>query len=201
MIIHRDIEQGSEEWHLLRLGMPTASRFKDVLAGGKGITRNNYMMQLAAEILTGQREESYSNQYMEWGTEKEPEARSAYSFINGSEVEEVTFITHSSIRAGYSPDGIVGLDGAIEIKCPKTTTHIETVLSNKTPGGHIPQIQGGLWIAERDWIDFISYDPRIKTDKSYFCVRVYRDESYIKNLESEIIRFNDELDELVLKLS
>lgn len=197
MIIHRDIEQGTQEWLDMRLGYVTASRFKDVLAGGKGITRNSYMMQLAAEIVTNQVEESYSNSAMEWGTATEPQARSMYELNNFVDVEQVTFITHDTINAGYSPDGLVGNNGLIEIKCPKTTTHIETVLSGKMPTGHIPQVQGGLWLAEREWLDFISFDPRIISDKSYFCIRVYRDESYIKNLESEVIKFNEELSKII----
>lgn len=198
MQIHRGIEQGSEEWLAMRLGLPTASRFKDLLAGGKGITRQSYMVQLAAELLTGQREESYINASMEWGTATEPQARSAYEFINGVDVEQVTIITND--LAGYSPDGLVGNDGLIEIKCPKTTTHIETVLSGKMPTGHIPQVQGGLWVSEREWLDFVSYDPRINSDKSFFCTRVYRDDSYIKNLESEVIRFTEELYEIITKM-
>jgi putative phage-type endonuclease len=200
MIIHRDIEQGSTEWHEMRLGYVTASRFKDVLAGGKGLTRNAYMMQLAAEFLTGQKEESYSNSAMEWGTATEPQARSMYELNNMLDVEQVTFITHDDIKAGYSPDGLVNDNGLVEIKCPKTTTHIETVLSGKMPTGHIPQVQGGLWISEREWLDFVSFDPRINSNKSFFCVRVYRDDEYIKNLESEIIRFNNDLHDLIYKL-
>lgn len=200
MIIHSDIEQGSDEWHEMRLGYVTASRLKDVLAGGKGLTRNAYMMQIAAELLTGQKEESYSNSSMEWGTATEPQARAMYELNCMDDVEQVAFITHDTIKVGYSPDGLVGVNGLIEIKCPKTTTHIETVLSGKMPTGHIPQVQGGLWISEREWLDFVSFDPRINSDKNFFCVRVYRDESYIKNLESEVIRFNDELNELLNKL-
>jgi len=198
MQIHKGIEQGSEEWFAMRLGIPTASRFKDLLAGGKGLTRQAYMIQLAAEMLTGQKEESYSSNAMQWGTETEPLARNAYEFISSVEVEQVTMVTNDI--AGYSPDGLVGNNGLLEIKCPKTTTHIETVLSGKMPTGHIPQVQGGLWIAEREWLDFVSYDPRIPTDKSFFSVRVYRDEDYIKKLESEVIRFRDELFEIVNKM-
>ena len=129
-----------------------------------------------------------------------PLARFEYELNCFVDVELVTFITHDTIKAGYSPDGLVGNDGAIEIKCPKTTTHLETVLSGKIPSIHIPQIQGGLWISERDWIDFISYDPRIQSGKSFFCVRSYRDDAYIKNLENEVIIFNDQLNDIVNKI-
>lgn len=199
MQIITDIEQGTDEWHQLRLGVPTASRFKDILAGGKGITRNNYMMQLAAEIITGKREESYTNSSMQWGTETEPQARAFYEFSNGLSVTQVAFIKHDFINVGYSPDGIIS-NGLIEIKCPKTTTQIETVLSGKMPIEHKPQVQGGLWLAEKEWLDFISFDPRIRTEKSYFEVRIFRDEEYIKTLEKEVIKFNDELMEIVDKM-
>jgi len=198
MIIHKDIEQGTPEWFQLRMGKPTASNFSKVLAKGEGKTRAAYMMQLIAEILTGEREESYTNDAMKWGTECEPQARSMYEFQHDSIAEQVAFITNKI--AGYSPDGLVNDNGLIEIKCPKTVTHIETVLSDKVPTTHAAQIQGGLWIAEREWLDFISFDPRIKSDKSFFSKRVYRDEKYIQNLESEIIRFNDEMNEILLKL-
>jgi len=199
MIIHRGIEQGTPEWRLLRIGKPTASRFKDVLAKGKGITRAGYMMQLAAEAVTDTYEDGYTNSAMQWGTETEPMARMAYEFETNSEVEQVSFITNDI--AGYSPDGLVLENGAIEIKCPKTTTHLETILSGKMPSEHMPQVQGGLWIAEREWLDFISFDPRIKSDKKMFKIRVYRDEEYIKNLENEVTIFVNELNELIKKVS
>lgn len=199
MQIHRGIEQGSDEWKAIRLGIPTASRFKDVLAKGEGKTRTSYMYQLAAETLTGQTDESYSNTYMDWGTENEPLARSAYEFIMSEIVEQVTFISNETFYAGYSPDGLVGDNGLIEIKCPKTTTHIETVISGKMPSGHIPQVQGGLMVSEREWLDFISYDPRIKQSMAYFSVRVYRDDEYIEKLRLELIRFNNDLADLIAK--
>jgi len=199
-VIHDYCEQGTDEWKRLRLGIPTASRFKDVLAKGTGVTRKAYMMQLAAETLTGEIAESYSNAAMEWGTATEPKARDTYQFITGNDVNQVSFITHDTIAAGYSPDGLVLDVGTIEIKCPKTTTHIETVLSGKVPSEHKPQIQGGLWIAEREWLDFISFDPRIGSEKCFFQIRVYRDTEYIKELEKEVIRFNDELAEIINKM-
>lgn len=200
MQIISNIEQGTDEWFEMRLGVITASRFKDVLAKGKGITRTNYMMELAAERITSEKAEGFTNQYMEWGTQTEPQAIAMYEFDNAVQVDRITFVKHDIITAGYSPDGFVNGDGLIEVKCPKTTTQIETFLSGEMPSGHKPQVQGGLWISEREWCDFISFDPRIKTQSSYFCIRVYRDEDYIKNLELEVKRFEDELNELVSKL-
>lgn len=200
MQIIRDIEQGSEEWLALRFGWITASKFKDVIAGGAGKTRKAYMMQLAAEAITGERVETYSNEYMEWGTQTEPQARSAYEFDQALEVEEVSFIRHDTLKAGCSPDGLVGDNGMVEFKCPKTTTQIETVLSGKMPTGHAAQVQGQLWVAEREWCDFVSFDPRINGGAHYFCVRQYRDEEKIKQIAEGVAKFQDELLDMVEKL-
>ena len=193
MQIIRDIEQGSEEWLALRFGWITASKFKDVIAGGQGKTRKSYMMQLAAEVVTGERVETYSNEYMEWGTQTEPQARATYELENAAEVEEVSFIRHDTLKAGCSPDGLVGDSGMVEFKCPKTTTQIETVLSGKMPTGHAAQVQGQLWVSEREWCDFVSFDPRINGASHYFCVRQYRDEEKIKQIAEGVAKFQDEL--------
>jgi hypothetical protein len=201
MIIHRDIEQGSHDWHLLRLGIPTASRFRDILSGGKGLTRKAYMRQLSNELFTGYKGQDYINSSMEWGIETEAQARETYARASGSNVEQVAFIAHETIKAGYSPDGLIGLNGTLEIKCPNSTTHINTVRSGKIPSRHIPQIQGGLWLSEREWMDFVSYDPRCYSNNDYLCIRMYRDETYIKHLESEVLRFNDELDTIMAQFT
>lgn len=192
MEIIRDIEQGSEQWHELRLGKVTASRFKDVMAKGKGLIRKSYMYQLAAEYITGEKEESYSNKYMEWGTENEAAARAMYELETDCTVEQVAFIKRNE-NVGASPDSLVGTDGLLEIKCPKTTTQIETFLSGKVPSQHKPQIQGQLWVSEREWCDFLSFDPRINAKSGYFCTRVYRNDKYIEELEQTISVFIEEL--------
>jgi len=115
-------------------------------------------------------------------------------------VKEVTFIKHDSLNCGVSPDGLIGDNGGIEIKCPKTTTQIETFLSGKMPTQHKPQVQGCLWVSEREWWDFVSFDPRIEGTSSYFETRVYRDEEYIKQLAQEIALFDEQLQELIEKL-
>lgn len=203
-MIIENIEQGTEEWHELRKGVVTASRFKDVLSQGRGSspskTRQSYMYELAAEILTGQVEFTEPNKYMAWGNEQEPMAREMYEFMTDNEVRQVAFIKHDSLNCGASPDGLVGDNGGIEIKCPKTTTQIETFLSGKMPSIHKAQVQGCLWLSEREFWDFISYDPRINGQSSFFKVRVERDEDYIKNLEQEIILFNDQLQDLINQL-
>lgn len=201
MEIIRDIDQGTDEWIALRFGWITASRFKDVKAGGAGKTRKSYMYQLAAEAITGERAESYSNEYMEWGTLTEPQARAMYELDSGNDVEEVSFIKlNDTNKIGCSPDGLVGSDGMVEFKCPKTTTQIETFLSGKMPIGHAPQVQGQLWVSGREWCDFVSFDPRINGESSYFIQRQYRDENLIKDISEACYKFEDELQEIIIKL-
>jgi len=197
----KDIEQGSEEWHEMRRGVITASRFKDVIAKGAGKTRNTYMMELAAEILTGEHAPLFTNQYMEWGTQTEPQAKAMYELNNSLDVVDVAFITNDLIAGvGVSPDGLIGSNGLIEIKCPKTTTQFETFLSGKMPSSHKAQVQGQLWISGREWCDFVSFDPRINGESSWFSVRVHRDDQYIHNLKESIDIFKNDLNELIQKL-
>ena len=193
-----DCIQSSVQWHELRFGKVTASKFSAVLAKGQGKTRKSYMMQLAAEILTGQQQDSYSNSAMEWGTEQEPNARKYYEAVNNCKVEQVGFVERDEWIA-CSPDGLVGDDGLIEIKCCNSTTYITTILANKMPTTHIPQVQGQLWVCERKYCDFVSYDPRVK-DRPFFCKRVYRDETFIKELEVQVVMFVEELKEMIDKL-
>jgi putative phage-type endonuclease len=205
MEIIKDIEQGSPEWFALRYGWITASMFKAVISKGKGAapskTRLSYMYQVAAETVSEMRQESFTSEYMEWGTETEPHAREMYEFVSGNKVEEVTFIRlGDGHKIGCSPDGIIGDDGMIEIKCPKTTTQVETFLSGKMPTLHKAQVQGQLWVANRQWCDFVSFDPRINGDASYFCERIERDEDYIKELEAKCFSFETDLIEVVNKL-
>lgn len=203
MELIKNIEQGSPAWRALRAGKVTASRFADVLAKGKGTTpsktRQSYLYQLAAEKLTGEPQESYSNEYMEWGTKNEPVARAYYELAESKNVEPIGCILHSDDVAA-SPDGLVGDDGLLEIKCPKTSTQIERILNATFPSEYMAQVQGQLWISGRKWCDFVSFDPRINSDKKYFKVRVERDDEYIKTLEAEVIKFVGELKELVNKL-
>lgn len=206
MIIHRGIEQGTDEWKRLRLGKLTASRFKDVMSKGRGNapskTREAYMMQLASEILTGEPQDSYTNKAMEWGNETEPRACAKYELKNDVDVEHVAFIEpYEGAPYGVSPDGMVGSNGLLEIKCPNTTTQIQRVLKGEFPKEYLAQVQGQMWVAEREWCDFVSFDPRIATDADYFEIRVYRDDKYIKDLEAACLAFIDEMNELLTKLN
>jgi len=191
-----DCIQGSEEWFAARLNKVTASNFHKVL--NKKTGRRAYMRKLCAERLTGCREESYKNANMEYGNETEPLARQYYETANDCQVDEVGFVMRDD-DVGASPDGLVGDDGIIEVKCPLSSTHIETILSDKMPTLHIPQVQGLLWVTEREWCDFVSFDPKVLS-RPMFCVRIERDKDYIVNLAANVAVFVKELEEMVSKI-
>lgn len=203
MQIIKELVQGSPEWLETRRGKVTASMFSDVMAKGKGTapskTRQSYLYQLAAERITGMIQESFTNSYMEWGTQTEPVARAYYELEEGVSAETVGFILHNE-DVGGSPDSLVGEKGLLEIKCPKTTTQIDRILTGAFPSEYMAQVQGQLWISGREWCDFVSFDPRINSNKKYFKVRVERDAAYIKTLEDEVERFVYDLKALVNKL-
>lgn len=197
------MEQRTEEWHKARLGKVTASRVADVLAKiktGEAAARKNYKMELVVQRLTGLPGESFSNAAMEWGSEQEPFARMAYEAHTGTFVQEVGFIEHSQIKDfGCSPDGVV-CEGLIEIKCPNTSTHIETVLDNKAPSKYIAQMQCQMAVTGAKWCDFVSYDPRVPDDLQLVVVRVDRDQEYIDSMEVEVKQFLSEVDDLFNQL-
>ena len=198
------IEQGTDEWFAARIGKVTASRVADVLAKtktGYSATRDNYMAQLVCERLTGQKGDSFTNAAMQHGTDTEPLARAAYEALHDVLVDEVGFISHPSIfMAGASPDGLVGDDGLLEIKCPNTATHIETLLSQAVPGKYNTQMQFQMACTERSWCDFVSFDNRLPQDLQLFVKRVPRDNMYIRLMEEEIIKFLNELDIKIAQL-
>ena len=198
------MEQKSPEWFAARLGKVTASRVADVIAktkSGYSASRDNYMAQLICERLTNTQGESFTNAAMQWGTETEPLARSAYEALNGLLVEEVGFVQHPKIEmAGASPDGLVGLFGMLEIKCPNTATHIDTLLSQTVPTKYITQMQWQMRCCERQWCDYVSFDPRLPQDLQLFVKRVEFDTSYVATLEEEVNLFLKELDNKVIKL-
>ena len=199
------IEQRSDAWFLARLGKVTASRVADVIAktkSGYSTSRDNYMAQLVCERLTGKQGESFTNSAMQWGTETEPLARSAYEASTDIMVEELGFVLHPKIEmAGASPDGLVGLFGMLEIKCPNTATHIEALLTETVPTKYITQMQWQMACAQRQWCDYVSFDPRIRQDLQLFVKRVEFDASYVAMLEEEVIQFLKELDIKVNKLN
>jgi putative phage-type endonuclease len=200
-----EIIQGSPEWFSARLGRVTASRVADVVAktkSGPSASRANYLAQLVAERLSGEAQESFSSAAMQWGTDMEPEARLAYVFRTDAMVAEVGFVPHPSIEmAGASPDGLVGDDGLVEIKCPNTATHIDTLVGRAVPGKYVTQIQWQLACTGRAWCDFVSFDPRMPEEMRLFVQRVERDETRIAELEAEVVAFLADLDETVASLT
>lgn len=189
------VEQGTSEWFSARLGIATASRYSDIMARTPA-PKNNYLAELVAERLTGTREEGYKSAEMQWGNDYEPVARLNYKLRNpNSVVRQCGIFIHDEIECGASPDGLVDEDGTIEIKCPKTATHIQTLKSGKLPTKYYWQVQGQLWITGRKWCDFISYDPRLPENSSYICIRVERDENKIELLENTIKEFMEQVKE------
>jgi putative phage-type endonuclease len=195
------IEQRTEEWFNQRLGKVTASKVSDVIAKtktGVSASRENYSTQLTLERLTNQKAEFYSNAAMEWGTATEPQARQAYEVYREVFVDEIGFIDHPIIAmSGASPDGLVGDDGLVEIKCPESKTQMETLLSQKVPNKYQPQMQWQMACTGRKWCDFVSYDPRMPENLRIFVQRVERNDVYIKMLEEEVRVFLEEIDQKV----
>ena len=184
MQIIKDIQQGSDEWLQLRLGVATASNFDKIITttGKQSATLEKYALKLATDLMLSSPEPSYKNDIMERGNELEPLARQAYQEETFSIVEEITMFKSDCGNFGYSPDGLVGEDGLIEIKCPLATTHFQYIIDNKTPIiDYWQQLQGGLWVSGRKYIDFVSYHPNFKT-KQLFVERIERDEDYIAKL-------------------
>lgn len=198
------MDQGSEAWFQVRIGKVTASRVADILAktkSGYSASRDNYMAQLVCERLTNQKAESFTNAAMQHGTETEPLARAAYEALKDVLVDEVGFVPHPSIKmAGASPDGLVNDDGLIEIKCPNTATHIDTLLSESVPTKYFTQMQFQMACTGREWCDFVSFDNRLPEELQLFVKRVPRDDVYIRLIEAEIVQFIAELDDKINKL-
>ena len=198
------IEQGTPEWFAQRLGKVTASRVSDIIAKtktGVSASRANYLAQLVAERLTGQAADTFKSGAMQHGTETEPQARMAYEAETGLMVTEVPMIEHQLIEmAGASPDGYVGDDGLVEIKCPNTSTHIATLMADKAPSQYIPQMQWQMACTGRAWCDFVSFDPRMPEDMQLFIKRVPRDNALIAEYEAEVVKFLAEVQKTVDKL-
>jgi len=203
--MNEEIIQGSPEWFAQRCGKATASRISDIVAktkSGYSTSRANYMAQLVVERMTNQVAESYTNAAMEWGTTNEPFARAAYEAKTGVLVDEVGAIDHPTIAmSAASPDGLVGDGGCLEIKCPNTATHIDTVLGGEIAKKYYDQMQWQMACAKRDWCDFVSYDPRMPEGLQLFVKRIPRDDKYLAELEGEVIQFLKEVDDKVNKLN
>ena len=195
------MDQRTDEWFKSRLGKATASRIADIIAKtktGPSASRENYAVQLVLERITQTKGESYSNAAMQWGTETEPLARQAYELKRGLFVDEVGFIDHPTIaNSGASPDGLVGTDGLVEIKCPNSATHMETLVTRKIPQKYIPQMTWQMACTGRNWCDFVSFDPRFPEHLQIFIERIEYDPTYVRMLELEVTQFLDEVEKKV----
>lgn len=193
-----DCEQGSPEWFSARAGIPTASEFHTVMAKGKGggesLTRKTYLLKLAGEIITGEPMESFTNAHMERGKAMEDEARDLYSFMTDSDPLRVGFVTNG--KAGASPDSLIGERGGLEIKTKLPHLLIDLLLKGEMPPEHKAQVQGCMWITEREWWDFTAYWPKLPL----FTKRIIRDDTYIRTIADAVDQFNDELDATVARL-
>lgn len=198
------MKQGSAEWFKARLGSVTGSRIVDIMPGVKGkylAGRKNYMSEKVIEILTGQSPEHFTSEAMQWGTDTEPLARAAYEALTGNFVDEEGFVPHSTIlKLGASPDGNVNPDGCIEIKCPNTATHIETLTGKSINRAYIFQMQTEMMCLNKQWCDFISFDPRLPDNLQMFIQRIERDETLIMEIEFEVKKFQEELKIMLEKL-
>ncbi len=194
-----DCAQGSPEWLAARAGIATASCFSDILAKGRGndeaVSRRNLRSKLVVERLTGCAVASFTSAAMQQGTEREPLARAAYESKTGHFVDEVGLLLHDALEAGASPDGLIGDDGGLEIKCPELPAHLEYVRLDQgcPPAKYMPQIQGCMWITGRQWWDFVSFNPDFPAKLQLVVRRVKRDERYILGLELAVGLFMDEV--------
>ena len=195
IIIH-NVDQNSDEWHKLRAGIPTASCFSDILAQGEGKTRAKYMRKLAGEIITGQPEEGYRNSAMDRGHAMEDQARNSYALLTDSTPERVGFVTHEIYRAGCSPDSLIGANGGLEIKTAIPSVLIELLEKDAFPSAHVAQVQGSLWITEREWWDIVVFWPGMPM----LVKRAYRDVGFLAKLAREVARFREELEQMVERI-
>ena len=199
MIAYWDYEQRSEDWYNIRRGLVTASRASEVISKGTG--RARYMRELAADVMTGESAHWFSTSAMQWGIDTEPQARSFYELETGYDVIETGFCTNTAFPGcGVSPDGLIGIDGLVEFKCPNTTTHIEYLLAGKLPAKYRAQVQMQMMVTERAWCDFVSFDPRVIKGQQMMIVSVARDDEYIEKLSAAISEFTDSLAAMLAKL-
>lgn len=205
-MIIEGLEQQTPEWLQMRVGMVTGSRVADVMAvlkrkEGESAARRNYRFDVAIEMLTGRKVDSYVSPAMEWGTENEPVAREAYQMAYDMEVEPVGFAIHDDIpRFGASPDALIGTDGLLEIKCPNTSTHIEYLFAGVVPDEYRPQMLAEMACTNRQWVDFVSFDPRLPKKLQLFVRRFPRDEAKIAEMEKAVVQFISEVDAMLVRL-
>lgn len=195
---HIDAPQGSPEWHQARLGCPSGSGFKRLITsrGEPSTTAETYINELIAEKVTGEPTFVTETEWMTRGKELEVDAKCLYEFDQGVDIQDVSFIKDDHYEFGVSPDGLIGKDGGIEIKCPKPSTHIQYLRTNKVPSIYIAQIQGCMMVTERKWWDFMSFHPMMKP----LIIRVHRDEEYISKLRRLVIDACKTIEEVVREI-
>lgn len=195
------MEQRTDEWFKARLGKVTASKISDVLAkirSGEAAVRRNYKMQLATERLTGQKTDSYINQAMQDGIDREDTAREIFEIVRDIKVEQVGFIDHPTIKmAGASPDGLLPDNGVLEIKCPVETTHTTNLLERKLPSRYVSQVQWQMACTGAEYANFVSYNPNFEPKLQLIYLDVERDNEYIEMLEEEVSTFLTEVDDII----
>ena len=201
----RLLEQGTDEWKMARLGHVSGSSIADVMAKGKSgeaLTRKKYKTRLVAERLSMQIQEGFTSSAMEWGIQTEYLARQAYEVYSDTFVDKTGFWKHPSIKwLGCSPDGLVGDMGLVEIKCPNTTTHIDYLYADQIPTEYYKQMQCQLWVTNREWCDFISFDPRLPLKNRLFVKRLHRSNDFITDMEIEVKQFLQEVEDMIKILS
>ncbi len=200
-----DCEQNSAKWIWARTGRITASRICDLMAtlkrGGEAASRRDYRAELIAERLTGKAENRYVSKEMRYGSEQEPFARTAYEIRTENIVDQVGFVFHPRLDfSGASPDGLIREDGGVELKCPKTTTHLAYMAAGIVPKEYEDQMLWNMACAEREWWDFVSFDPRLPEKLRLFIVRMPRNEERIAEIEREVTKLNHEMDTICEQL-
>lgn len=200
-----ELRQGTPEWHAARCGSLGASSVHEALAKTKtgwGASRANVMSRLIVERLTGIPQDTYTNAAMQHGVDTEPEARAAYQFEAGVLVKQVGLIKHPGIGGTHaSPDGLIGGDGLLEIKCPSTTTHLDCLLGEAIPSKYLTQMQWQLCCTGRAWCDYVSFDPRVPENMRLHIQRVKRDDRLIAELETQVREFLLELSKKLAALT
>lgn len=197
-----DFEQGTPEWRAARAGLVTASRMCDVTAkikSGEAAARRDYRAQIVAETLTGEpQERAFMNDEMRWGVENEPMAVAAVEMALNVLTDTVGLVIHPTIeRAGASPDRLIGADGVLEVKCPKTATHLQYLMDGVLPKDYEPQVMWQLACTGRKWAEFASYDPRLPADLQLFRIRVQRNDARIAELEREVLALLEDVDKML----
>jgi len=195
------IEQRTEQWYADRLGHATGSRASDILAGKDTQARRGYLTQIVTERLTNRQQDGYINADMQRGIDIEPVARAAYQ-ASRELVDEVGFVRHPTIQwFGASPDGLVGDDGLIELKCPRSTTHLDYWQSGKPPAKYVPQMLAQLSCTRRKWVDFVSFDDRFPEHLQLYVARFQPTEEIIEQFEQKVIEFLKEAETLMEKMN